>query len=234
MIYPGANALSYCKNKVFHQIIIILSIASSLGVGSVAHTIDIDNSTHIQAENLYEQGFNKIKAQNYQEAIDALNQSLQLNPAYAPAYLSRGVARLALADYQGAIQDYTQAITIDPKLAEAYVGRGNAYQAIGARQRAINDFNQALGIDPANSEAYYNRGIVRDSLGDERGAIGDFSQAIRINPSFAEAYANRGIVRYRIGQQTGLRDLQQAANLFLSQGDRTSYQKTLDLIKSRQ
>ena len=230
LLYPTT------KNVIPVHLIIALGIASSLSLGNTAHATPALNklTAYMQAEDLYEQGFNKIKMQNYQEAIASLDLSLQLNPAYAPAYISRGFARLALTDHQGAIQDYTRAISIEPKLAEAYVGRGDARQAIGDQQGAIDDFNQALQIDPKNSEAYYNRGIVQDSLGDEQRAIVDFSQAIRTNSGFAEAYANRGIVRLRLGQQEGLKDLHRAASLFLSQGDRTQYQQTLDLIKNSQ
>ena len=50
------------------------------------------------------------KVGNHQEAINAYNKAIQLNPKDAEAYGNRGVAYSKLGNYQQAIKDYNKAI----------------------------------------------------------------------------------------------------------------------------
>ena len=72
-----------------------------------------------------------------QDAIEACNQAIQLNPNYADAYNDRGIARSNSGDKQGAIADYEQAIKIQPNNASAYDNRGIARLSLGDKQSAI-------------------------------------------------------------------------------------------------
>ncbi len=63
----------------------------------------------------------------------------------------------------------------------------------------------------------------------------DFDTAIQLAPDLAEAYGNRGLLRYQLGNsQMAIADLQRAADLFQSGGDRQSYQQTLEFIQQVQ
>lgn len=78
-------------------------------------------------------------------------------------------------------------------------------------------------------------GKARTALGDTKGAIADFNQAIKFDPALAEAYENRGILYSQTGNKpAALVDLRQAAQLFQKQGDRDSYQQTLEFIQQVQ
>ena len=51
-----------------------------------------------------------------------MSKTLELNPKYALAYGSRGLAYETKGDYDRAIADYSKAIELDPNLAPAKEG----------------------------------------------------------------------------------------------------------------
>jgi tetratricopeptide (TPR) repeat protein len=59
-------------------------------------------------------------------AIEDLDQAIRLNPNYALAFSSRGLAYARKGQPDRAIQDYDQAIRLNPKYADAFSNRGAA------------------------------------------------------------------------------------------------------------
>ena len=58
---------------------------------------------------------------DYRAAVEAYNRSLEINPAFAPAYLGRARANLAINPGADISQDLQAAIEHDPNLGEAYL-----------------------------------------------------------------------------------------------------------------
>lgn len=100
---------------------------------------------------------------------------------------------------------------------------------------ALSDLDKAIALSPDNADAHYNRGKVNLELGNAEAAMTDFNTTIEIQPNLAEAYGNRGLLHYQLGDShRAIEDLQQAAALFQSSGDRQSYQQTLYFIQQVQ
>src|SRR5882757_6584281 len=60
-------------------------------------------------------------------AIAYYNETIRLDPNYAPAYNNRGNAWGDKGDTDRAIADYSEAIRLDPKFVPAYNNRGSAW-----------------------------------------------------------------------------------------------------------
>jgi Flp pilus assembly protein TadD len=69
----------------------------------------LDTDVAASAKAWYTKGVEFACQGNYTEAIESLDQALQLNPDDADAYGHRCVARHRLGDHQGAIADCHQA-----------------------------------------------------------------------------------------------------------------------------
>lgn len=177
-----------------------------------------------QVRDLYEQG-------DFDRAIAASTQIIQLNPNNADAYLVRAVVCEALADYQGAVEDYTQAIVLDPDYVTAYHNRSIAYFKLENYQAAVADCDQVLYLTPNSYPAYVERGAAYTRLGEIQAAIADFDLALQLNPSIPQAFFNRAIAQLELENiQEAIADFQQAAQLYSDQGNLAAQQDALKQI----
>ena len=74
------------------------------------------------------------------------DQAISIDPEFAKAYHSRGIAKNTLGDHQDAIKDYNQATWINPGFAKAYYDRSIAWDALGKHQAAQADYDLAIDI----------------------------------------------------------------------------------------
>ena len=130
-------------------------------------------------------------------ALDDLNEAIEIQPDWAPAYSYRGTIRAIMGDYEQAIQDYGRAIELDPDDAQAHRDRGALYYRVLADyDRALQDFTEAIRCNPGYVDAYYGRAFCWADKGEYGMAILDYTEIIRIDPDDAVAYHNRA-VNYR-------------------------------------
>ena len=124
------------------------------------------------------------------EAIEAYNKALSLNPDYAEAYSNMGIALKEHGKLEEAIEAFNKALSIKPDYAEAYNNMGNALQDQGKLEEAIEAYNKALSIKPDYAEAYNNMGNALKDQGKLEEAIEAYNKALSIKPDNAEAYNN--------------------------------------------
>jgi tetratricopeptide (TPR) repeat protein len=112
------------------------------------------------AEAYTKRGDSRVRASNFQGAIDDFTEAIRLDPnneamldglgghpTNAMLYASRGLTRLQLGDHDGAIEDCTQSIKIFPDNPLAYIWRSQAYQQAGERRKAQKDISLAKEIE---------------------------------------------------------------------------------------
>ena len=165
------------------------------------------------AEYWFNLGYYYAEAGLYDKAIEAFTKVIALDPNYAKAYASRGLA-YHNKEYDRAIEDYNKAIQLDPNYAYAYVGRGLAYSKKDQYDRAIEDYNKAIQLDPNLALAYASRGLAYGDKDQHNRAIEDFNRTIALDPNNAEAYNNRGFAYYNKGNMgRAISDFQKACDM---------------------
>ncbi len=126
------------------------------------------------------------------------NQTIEINPKDANAYVDRGVLKASkLNDTSGALADCDRAIQIDPNHAKAYLIRGVLKtDKLNDMKGGLGDYNRAIQINPDYDAAYFVRGALKtETLNNTQGALGDYNRAIKINSDYANAYVNRGFLK---------------------------------------
>ena len=99
------------------------------------------------ATRFYRQGRYLSEQENFEQAVQAFDQALQIDPTLALALNARGYAQLRLRNYQGAINDCSQAIRLNPGYANAYLNRSVARRATGDVTGAREDQHRAMELD---------------------------------------------------------------------------------------
>ena len=86
-------------------------------------------------------------------AIELLDKAITLEPAYAQAYMRRGLAKKDLHDWDGAFDDMTSAIRLDPS-PENYAYRGLISMYGGNRLGARKDYERSVSLNPKQHRAW--------------------------------------------------------------------------------
>lgn len=166
------------------------------------------------ATDWFRKGYEAYLLKQYDTALAHYSQALKLDPAYAAAYLNRGVVQQARQQYSQAVTDYTSALKYDPKLIQGYNNRGVAYNHLKQPDKALADYAQSLKLNPAYAKTYHNRGTVYSELKQYAQALADYNLALKLDPNFAYAYNNRGnIYHLRKDYAQALSDYSKALGL---------------------
>jgi len=115
------------------------------------------------SEGFVKKGIAKAEKENYQGALDAFNQALELNPENKETYFARAFyAKENLGDYEGAMEDYNTVIEMDnnDNDARAYSQLGHVKTKMKDYKSAITDFEKALSLDPSDPYIYRNRALL--------------------------------------------------------------------------
>ena len=185
--------------------------------------------------------------QDYQSAIEDLNQVLYRKDNFILAYFNRAVMRFRLLEINersGAVQTsaYHVQQNEDEELRNTALRnsgitiRINQNSALSQQEQiriqqeqlqqqrrvecemCVRDLDKVLELSPTFVYAYYNRAFVSAKLNNFEAAINDLNKAIELYPNFAEAYYNRGLVLLRQGKvKAGVQDLSKAGELGMVQ-----------------
>jgi tetratricopeptide (TPR) repeat protein len=91
-------------------------------------------------------GYQALNDKNWEDALNAFNKAIKLNPQYMEAYFHRGNVYDEIGDYEKAIVNYNRAIKLNPIYTEAYLFRGLAYNNLGKLNKAIADIKKAAKL----------------------------------------------------------------------------------------
>jgi tetratricopeptide (TPR) repeat protein len=118
---------------------------------------DNENTFLDRGKQAYNQG-------QFDQAIQALTESIKLNGDRADSYYWRGLALLAIKQNDRALADLTDAIRLAPDSTSCFLSRGLLYSNLGQLDKAVADFDRALAIDPNLIDAKTNRDFAAKEL----------------------------------------------------------------------
>ena len=147
----------------------------------------------------FNKGFDLGKLERYEEAIEAYEKAIEINPKYNDAWFNKGFDLGKLKRYEEAIEAYEKAIEINPKDNDAWYNKGFRLARLKRYEEAIEAYEKAIEINPKDDKAWLNKGFCLGKLRRYEEAIEVSEKAIEINPKEALGYSNIGELFFKLG-----------------------------------
>ncbi|HEY7357366.1 MAG TPA: tetratricopeptide repeat protein, partial [Ktedonobacterales bacterium] len=142
-----------------------------------------------------EEGEKYYNADKYEEAIQALERAIQLDPGYVVAHFSKAESLYWLGRYEEALIAVERVSELAPGLAESYSLKGDVLQELGRYEEALIGYERAMELEPDQGYYYYYcKGDVLRNMRRFDEALAAYEQAIKLVPDTPLYHNNKGCV----------------------------------------
>lgn len=146
-------------------------------------------------------GLKEFEQENYEAALKASEEALELDSRSPVAWTIKGVSLLRTAGRtKESLEALEEALALDPRLVLALTAKGAALVGLDRHEEALSIFAEALEIDPRSVVALTGRGAALVLMDRHDEALSAFTQAIENDPYNAPAWAGKGVVLVNLGR----------------------------------
>lgn len=124
-----------------------------------------------------------LDIKEFEEALDALNRAIEIEPYHSNWYVYRGITFRILERIELALNDFAKALEIESDNAFAYYSRSYCYYQIDRDEDALIDCNKTIELEPEDDAHYANRGMLYVKRKEFDKAVIDYKKAIELNPN---------------------------------------------------
>lgn len=150
-------------------------------------------TNYLYMENTYQKGVSKLKAGQYNEAIEIFNSIIENEPENADAISERGVCHLHLKNKKAALDDMDLAVFLQPEKSYRYSCRAFTRDHFGDVKGGIEDYKKAIELDPQDAIAHNNLGLLQEKLGYMQQSKENFKKADYIAKSEIDGRTFQGV-----------------------------------------
>ncbi|HTQ56028.1 MAG TPA: tetratricopeptide repeat protein [Bryobacteraceae bacterium] len=137
---------------------------------------------------------------DYEAAIRAWNQALELNPGDAKALSNLGVVLATVGRTSEAIAQYRKAVASESDYPDGYTNLGIALAREGRLDEAIPNLRKAVQLSPWDAKVHSNLGTALAESGVAGEAMAECEKAVQIAPNDADAHADLGLALAKAGR----------------------------------
>ena len=133
---------------------------------------------------LVHKGMDRVKRNEFEEAIEFFDQVLEANPQNADAWNNKGVALFSMGRPEEALECYDQALAADPENLEALRNRAFVLRAMERFEEALEAYETIVYDEPEASD-FRNLATVLVGMGLLEEALGALMEAANLEPTIA-------------------------------------------------
>jgi protein O-GlcNAc transferase len=132
-------------------------------------------------------------AERYQDALNMLLKSFELDSSRAIQHYNLGLVFEKIGDTARAIQAYQESIALDSKWIDPYNNLGNIFSELGDFTTGESVYRQAITANPEHFGSYLNLGNVLMAQQQIDDAIDAYETALKLKPRTPDILNNLGI-----------------------------------------
>ena len=118
-----------------------------------------------------------------EQAMDAYQKVLELNPGAAGALVNLGTIYYRLRKFAEAEKYYVKAIESDATYPLAQFNLGNLYDEQGRLPEAFDHYRRALALNPQYADAHFNLALLCERSGDAMKAVHHWKAYLKLDSS---------------------------------------------------
>jgi tetratricopeptide (TPR) repeat protein len=145
------------------------------------------------ASQLITKGNELYDAGKFQDALNAYNESIALDPNQPRAWAGQGYVYNAISDYPSALASLERAIAIFPGYGKATLEKGNALFGLKRYEEAITAYEDAVKIYPEYAYlGYYGEARSFQALKKYNEALPLYEKSLSFKPDYAPGWNYKG------------------------------------------
>jgi len=133
---------------------------------------------------LVHKGMDRVKREQFEEALEFFDQVLEMNPENADAWNNKGVALYWTGRPEEAQECYDRALAADPGNLEALRNRAFVLRAMGRFEEALETYEKIIYDEPEAAD-FRNLATVLVGMGLLEEALGALIEAANMEPTIA-------------------------------------------------
>ena len=146
-----------------------------------------------------EKGKSLFEKQEFEKAIEALNDFLVANVNNADALYTRAMCYRKVEAFEKSIEDLTTILKRLPNEPTLLCDRGISHFHNKNIELALKDMDKAVELDPNNPYRYSSRAFIKAKI-NKVGAMEDYEKAIELDPKDEISLNNLGLLQEEAGQ----------------------------------
>jgi tetratricopeptide (TPR) repeat protein len=165
------------------QILLDFEASSVAGVATLPQPKRVGSRLR-EAETWFQKGLElEETGAPIEEAIEAYQKVLELNPEAAGALVNLGTIYYRQRKLLEAETYYREAIDADPNYPLANFNLGNLYDEQGRLEEAFRYYRRALDLSPNYADAHFNLALLCERIGDNLKAVHHWKAYLKLDAS---------------------------------------------------
>jgi tetratricopeptide (TPR) repeat protein len=172
-IIPGATdqrsnsmrTLSVKETGLILGVLLLFAILIIVPAGAAMNdTPIIMTGENIDAINAYNQGADLAAQGKFQEALQATDKALSIQPNFSLAWAQKAGLLVVLGKASDAVSAADNAIAGNQNITEAWANRADALISLGKYKEALESANRAITLDPTLKSAQESKKLAQAML----------------------------------------------------------------------